>query len=244
MPVEPLPCDPGGGTGEPSSSCCAPSITSVPLCREGGTPLLLVLRSSCVCDGAAATDPEVAGWIDPATGTYTAGPAPAGSVPCPSSDCASVSVLQLCDNTPDGQCSPFLRHMVHDCDGQVTAATDTALDGTTPYAPAGAVGDCDDCRCPDIPLCPQLLGLAGPELWTMPVGAESLAVTVACGPVTITDCAGNATVVNECGASFSWAAPPAECGPGTLCGPVTIDVAEGAAVYLNFLTPCAQGDAS
>ncbi|MFJ7489685.1 hypothetical protein ACIQZB_00240 [Streptomyces sp. NPDC097727] len=243
MPVEPIPCAPGGGVDPGSSSCCAPSITSIPLCREDGTPLLLVLRSACTCDGAEAADPEVAGWIDPATGIYTAGAAPAGSGPCPSSDCASVSVLRLCDHIPAGEPLPFLRHLVHDCDGQVTAATDTALDGTTPYTPTGDVGECDECR--PAPMCPQLLGLAGPETWTMPEGTESLTVTVVCGPVTVTDCAGNATTINECGTSFSWAAPATgACEPAALCSPFTVDVPEGAAVYINFVSPCGMGDAS
>lgn len=306
MAVEPIPCAPGGGGGgDPGPSCCAPSITSVPLCQEDGTPLLLVLRSPCVCDGAAAADPEVAGWIDPASGTYTAGPAPAGAGPCPSSDCASVTVLRLCDTTPE-ECLPFLRHLVHNCDGQVTASTDTAADGTTPYTLVGEAIDCDDCPCPPktrvvplcdyegpgptpvrqflrhvvydctsgtvleqrdtlldgatpytpvgevadcdtcrpTPMCPQLLGLTGPEVWEMPEGTESLAVTVACGPVTVTDCTGMATVVNEPGASFNWAATPGDCAPGRLCRPFTVTVPEGAAVYLTLLTPCDLGDVS
>ncbi|WP_086778056.1 hypothetical protein [Streptomyces griseus] len=304
MPVEPLPCDNGGG-GTPGPSCCAPSITSVALCQEDGTPLLLVLRSDCACDGAQPGAPEVAGWIDPATGAFTAGPAPAGAGPCPSSSCASVTVLRLCDSTDDGECVPFLRHLVHDCDGQVTASTDTGTDGTTPYAVVGQSIDCDDCPCVDgtkvvplcdyqldgssvpflrhltydcttgvvteqtdtetdgttpyaptgdvgecgecrpAPMCPQLLGLSGPETWDMPEGTESLAITVACGPVTVTDCAGNTTVINECGSAFSWAAPSTgACEPAALCSPFTVDVPEGAAVYINFVSPCGMGDVS
>lgn len=303
MPVEPIPCAPGGGGGDPGPSCCAPSITSVPLCEEDGSPLLLVLRSGCACDGAAPGDPEVAGWIDPATGTYTAGPPPAGAGPCGAGDCATVTTLRLCDQGAE-DCTPLLRHLVHDCTGAVTASTDTALDGTTPYTPIGPVGDCEDCPCEDgrktLPLCdyqpdgssrpflrhltydcttgvvteqhdteldastpytpagevgecgqcrpalmcPQLLGLAGPESWTMPEGTESLAVTVACGPITVTDCTGMATVINESGTSFSWAAPPGDCQPGRLCTPLTVDVPEGAAVYLTLLTPCDLGDVS
>ncbi|WP_309317394.1 hypothetical protein [Streptomyces salinarius] len=305
MPVEPVPCVPGGG-GEPPPSCCAPSIASTPLCLDDGTTILLVLRSACACDGAAPAPPEVVGWIDPATGTFTEGQAPAGAGPCGADDCASVSLLRLCDQTPDGDCVPFLRHLVHDCEGTVTTSTDTALDGTTPYTPTGTAGDCDDCpcgpctkvlplcdylgpgptpvvpflrhlvydctsgavleqtdtltdgstpytpvgeiancgECRPTPMCAQLLGLSGPELWSMPEGTESLAVTVACGPVTLTDCAGNTTTVNECGATFSWAAPPGDCQPGQLCTPFTVDVPEGSAVYLNLLAPCDLGDVS
>lgn len=306
MPVEPIPCAPGGGNGgDPGPSCCAPSIASTPLCREDGSTILLVLRSGCACDGAEPTPPEVAGWLDPATGTFTEGAAPADAGPCGADDCASVSLLRLCDQTEE-ECVPFLRHLVHDCDGTVTASTDTTLDGVTPYAPAGEVGDCEDCpcgpctkvlplcdylgpgptpvvsflrhlvydcttgvvqeqtdtltdgttpytpagevgecgQCRPTPMCPQLLGLSGPETWSMPEGTESLALTVACGPVTVTDCAGMATVINECGASFTWSAPPTECAPGRLCTPFTVEVPEGAAVYLSLLTPCDMGDVS
>ncbi|MET7809754.1 hypothetical protein ABZT26_02705 [Streptomyces sp. NPDC005395] len=302
MPVEPLPCAPGSG-GEPGPSCCAPSIASTPLCLDDGSTILLVLRSACACDGAEPAAPEVVGWLDPATGQFTEGQAPDGAGPC-RDECASVSLLRLCDETEDG-CTPFLRHLVHDCTGTVTTSTDTTLDGTTPYTPAGTVIDCDDCPCGpqtkvvplcdyagpgptpvtpflrhlvydcttgDVleqhdtltdgatpytatgevadcgdcrptPMCPQLLGLSGPELWQLPEGVESLAITVACGPVTITDCAGNATTVNECGAGFSWAAPTGDCAPGSLCTPFSVDVPEGSAVYLNLLAPCDLGAA-
>ncbi|MGW4731831.1 hypothetical protein ACWEQC_22155 [Streptomyces shenzhenensis] len=204
-----------------------------------------MLRSACTCDDAAPIAPEIVGWIDPASGVFTPGPAPAGAGPCGVDDCATVNLLRLCDQTPGGDCVPFLRHLVHDCGGGVAASTDTTLDGTTPYTPTGIVGDCTDCdECRPVQLCPQLLGISGPDSWTMPDGTESLAVTVACGPVTITDCAGSTTVVNECGTSFQWSAPPGDCQPGSLCTPFTVDLPEGAAVYINFLSPCDQGDES
>lgn len=37
---------------------------------------------------------------------------------------------------------PFLRRICRDCAGAVVSLTDTELDGTTPYAPAGTVGVC------------------------------------------------------------------------------------------------------
>lgn len=303
MPVEPMPCAPGGG-GEPAGpSCCSPSVTSTPLCLPDGSTILLVVSSPCSCGGQPAGDPQVAGWIDPATGVLTPGPAPDGAGPC-SADCASVTVLRLCDQTGD-DCVPFLRHLVHDCDGQVTSHSDTTLDGTTGYTPVGVVGDCDDCPCPPktkiiplcdylgpgpqpvvqflreivydcdtgrvleqtdtlpdgtpytpqgevgecgqcrpVPMCPHLVGLSGPDVWELPEDAESLSITVVCGPVTITDCTGQPTVINECGAVFSWSAPAAQCAPGRLCGPVTVDLPEGSAVYINYLAPCSVGDDS
>lgn len=307
MAVEPVPCSPGGG-GDPVevTTCCAPSIAATVLCREDGSPVLLVVRSACTECGQDPADPAVVGWTDPATGVFTAGPAPADAGPCGPGDCASVSLLRLCDQIPDGECTPFLRHLVHDCDGTVTTSTDTTTDGVTPYTPAGEVGDCEDCpcgpctrvvplcdylgpgptpvvqflrhlvvdcttgvvqeqtdtlldgttpytpvgevgecgQCRPTPMCAQLLGLSGPETWSMPEGTESLALTVARGPVTVTDCQGMATTINECGASFSWSAPSTECAAGRLCTPLTVDVPEGAAVYLNLLTPCDMGDVS
>lgn len=142
MPVEPQPCAPGGG--DTDEGCCSPSITSQPLCRADGTPILLVVRSGCACGSTPAGDPETAGWIDPVTGTFTPGPAPAGAGPCDGA-CLDVTTVQLCDLTPGGGCVPFLRHLVRDCDGAITSTTDTALDGTTAYTVAGAAGDCSAC---------------------------------------------------------------------------------------------------
>ncbi|WP_329368727.1 hypothetical protein OG896_24550 [Streptomyces sp. NBC_00669] len=245
MPVQPLPCGPAGGgesPGEPAVSCCSPSITSTSLCRPDGSPVLLMVRSPCVCGPTPPADPEVVGWIDPASGVFTAGPAPAGSGPCTQAGgCGSVAVVELCDVHPDGTITRFLRHLIHDCGGTVTGTTDTATDGRTAYTPTGEVGECPECE--PVPMCPQLLGITGPEMWTVPAGTESLAVSVTCGPVTITDCSGNATVINECGATFNWAATGTRCEPGQLCGPVTVDVAEGATVYVQWLSPCG-GDES
>src|SRR5690606_3485655 len=107
---------------------------------------LLVLRSACADCGGTAADPEVAGWIDPSTGTFTAGAPPADAGPCQAGDCASVSLLRLCDQTPD-DCVPFLRHLIYTCDGQVTTSADTATDGTTPYTVQGEAIDCSECPC-------------------------------------------------------------------------------------------------
>ncbi|MFJ3274019.1 hypothetical protein [Streptomyces sp. NPDC086776] len=243
MPVQYLPCAPGGGNPSPGESCCSPAITSTSLCQADGSPVLLLVRSPCVCGTTPPEDPEVVGWIDPTTGAFTPGPAPAGSGPCTQAGgCGSVAVVELCDVQPDGTQVRFLRHLVHDCDGTVTGTTDTATDGTTTYTPTGEVGECTECE--PVPMCPQLLGITGPDTWTVPAGTESLAVTVTCGPVTITDCSGNATVVNECGAAFNWAATGTRCEPGELCGPVTVDVADEATVYVQWISPCGQGDES
>lgn len=236
MAVEPLPCACGGGT--PTDSCGAATV--LPLCDQTPSgeciPFLRHLTHDCTGQVTGATDTTTDG-VTPYTPTGVVG----SCEECPCQD--GEKVAPLCDYQPDGSSVPFLRHLTYDCTtGQVLDQTDTTTDGVTPYTPVGEVGDCGQCR--PTPMCPQLVGLSGPETWTMPEETESLSVTVACGPVTITDCSGNTTVVNECGTTFRWAAPPADCRPGRLCGPVTIDVPDGAAVYINVLTPCALGDVS
>ncbi|MDH6189130.1 hypothetical protein EES44_24310 [Streptomyces sp. ADI96-15] len=239
MPVEPLPCAPGEGPGPGPGPECGAAVV-LPLCDQtpdGCTRFLRHLVHDC--DGVVTGSSDTA-----ADGTtpYT----PIGEVgdceDCPCGPCTKV--LPLCDYLGPGPepVTPFLRTVVYDCEtGDVQEETDTLPDGT-PYTPLGEVGECGQCR--PTPMCPQLLGLSGPELWSMPEGTESLALTVACGPVTVTDCAGNATVINECGTAFNWSAPGGDCRPGRLCTPVTVEVPEGAAVYLTLLIPCDMGDIS
>lgn len=238
MPVEPLPCGPGGPGPDPEPGCGAAVI--LPLCDvtpDGCVPFLRHLAHDCdgVVTGQHDTRPD---GVTP----YT----PVGEVgdcdDCPCED--GEKVLPLCDYQPDGSSVPFLRHITYDPDtGQVVEQVDTETDGATPYTPVGEVGECGECR--PTPMCPQLVGMSGPDTWVMPEGTESLSINVACGPITVTDCAGNATVVNECGTGFQWSAPTTSaCAPPSLCGPFTVDVPEGAAVYINYLTPCTAGDAS
>lgn len=236
MPVEPVPCAPGG---EGSPAECGSAVV-LPLCDQtpGGECVPFLRHLTHDCDG------QVTGQTDTATDGVTPY-TPQGTVgsceECPCED--ATKVLPLCDYQPDGTSIPFLRHVTYDCaSGQITGQTDTELDASTPYTPTGEVGECGQCR--PVPMCPQLIGLSGPEVWEMPEGTESVSLNVACGPVTVTDCAGNATVINECGTGFQWAAPPADCRPGTLCTPFTVDVPPGSAAYLTFLTPCTTGDAS
>lgn len=304
-PFQPLPCDDGGGQSPGGGGgCCSPSIASGRVCLPDGTPVLLVLRSGCADCGGAAADPEAAGWIDPATGAFTAG-LPPGAGPC-EQECGTVTVLRLCDVGDDsgGACVPFLRFLSVTCGGEVAATVDRAADGVTPYQVSGSVIECDDCPCTDgaksfglcdyqpdgtsvpfvrhvtydcmtglvvaqedtdasgapyypsgeigecgqcrpAPMCPRLLGLSGPESWEMPEGTESVSVTVACGPVTIIDCAGNPTRINECGTTFSWSAPPTGgCEAATLCSPFVVDIPADGAAYISFLAPCDLGDVS
>ncbi|MTE20283.1 hypothetical protein F0L17_14430 [Streptomyces sp. TRM43335] len=236
MAVEPLPCAPGGGT--PTDPPCG-AATVLPLCDQtpdGCVPFLRHLAHDCDGQVTAVTDTEPDG-VTPYTPVGVVGDCD----DCPCED--GTRVVPLCDYQPDGTSTPFLRHLTYDStSGQVTEERDTETDGVTPYTPVGEVGECGQCR--PTPMCPQLVGLSGPETWDMPEGTESLSITVACGPVTVTDCAGNSTVVNECNTAFRWSAPPGDCAPGRLCGPFTVDVPDGAAVYINFLSPCDLGDVS
>ncbi|MCF3960619.1 hypothetical protein [Streptomyces fuscigenes] len=131
-----------------------------------------------------------------------------------------------CDGAPPGEPGVV---------GWLNPTTGTFTPGPLP---AGA-GPCPDTAdCPPVPMCPQLLGLTGPETWSVPDRTESVSVTVACGPVTVTDCAGNATAINECGVGFSWSAPGTPCAPGVLCGSLAVDVPEGSAAYVQWSAPC------
>ncbi|PSK57984.1 hypothetical protein B0E38_01829 [Streptomyces sp. 111WW2] len=70
-----------------------------------------------------------------------------------------VEVVQLCDLVDGQEPVPFLRHLVYLPGATSPTVLDTALDGTTPYSPAGAVGACstpcavqsviEACRCDD-----------------------------------------------------------------------------------------------
>ncbi|MFB7496085.1 hypothetical protein ACFC09_15560 [Streptomyces sp. NPDC056161] len=84
------------------TACCSPSIASTPLCRADGTTVLLVVRSGCAECGQDAGDPAVAGWIDPASGTFTAGPAPADAGPCDTGGCCSPSITSTTLCRQDG----------------------------------------------------------------------------------------------------------------------------------------------
>jgi hypothetical protein len=97
MPVSPIPCAPGG-EGAAGSCSCSPSIATTPLCRADGTTVLVVVRSECVDCGDPAADPAAIGWVDPATGAYTAGPAPADAGPCAQGcSCSpSIATTPLC----------------------------------------------------------------------------------------------------------------------------------------------------
>lgn len=147
MPVSPVPCAPGDG-GTPGTCACAPSIASTPLCRADGTTVLVVIRSECADCGSPAADPAVIGWIDPATGTYTPGAAPADAGPCESGcSCSpSISTTPLCraDSTT---VLVVVRSDCADCD---TPAPDPGIVGwidplSGVFTPGAAPADAGPC---------------------------------------------------------------------------------------------------
>ncbi|WP_158697935.1 hypothetical protein [Streptomyces prunicolor] len=73
---------------------------------------------------------------------------PSGTVGVCDASAEEIDHLQqvLCDTAADGTVTQFLRHWtVDNTTGAVTAAGDTALDGTTAYTPTGTVGACQSC---------------------------------------------------------------------------------------------------
>lgn len=234
------PCSPGPG---PSPESCA-TVAVLRLCDHttdpdtGETACTEFLRFLPVdCEGTPGTP------VDRDRDGVTPYLPDGEVVDC--SDCACTSntkTLVLCDWQLDGTKMPFVRTLTYDCDtGEVLQQADSTPSGE-PYTPVGEVDDCDACH--PLPMCPQLVGISGPDTWTMPTRTESVTVTVVCGPVDITDCAGATTTVNECGTGFTWSAPPGDCIPGRLCGPFTVDVPYGSAAYIQLLGPCDLGDVS
>ncbi|MBL0777840.1 hypothetical protein G6541_11070 [Streptomyces albidoflavus] len=141
MPVQPIPCAPGGG-GDPGDNpgCCSPSIATTPLCREDGTSVLLVVRSGCEECGGPAADPTTVGWIDPATGTFTAGPAP-DAVPCDALTCVDTVCRQLCDDTDgDGEAdTTYTELWCVRADGSAELVLTYRGDPSQPYTPLAPV---------------------------------------------------------------------------------------------------------
>ncbi|MFC4060244.1 hypothetical protein ACFOWE_18220 [Planomonospora corallina] len=142
MPVEPQPCAPGGGSGPVEvTTCCSPSIASTALCRADGTAVLLVVRSGCVECGATAEAPAVIGWIDPATGAFTPGAAPADTGPCDTPGCVETICVQRCDDT-DGDGTADQAYSELWCvraDGTTELLLTYSGDPSAPYNPVSPV---------------------------------------------------------------------------------------------------------
>ncbi|MFB7114834.1 hypothetical protein [Streptomyces sp. NPDC056291] len=77
---------------------------------------------------------EVRGEVGTCSGDGSGG---GGAAPGPDTE-----VVQLCDVAGDGSSTPFLRQLTFQPGEDTPTVTDTALDGVTPYSPAGTVGTC------------------------------------------------------------------------------------------------------
>lgn len=123
-----------------------------------------------------------------------------GSVAIASSD---AEFVVLCDDDGAGTLTPFLRRYTVE-DG-LTVATDTELDGTTAYTPAGTVVRCDADEPPVV--APQLdstvQGQTGAGTVTIPAGARSVTVNVYSGAPTVA-IGGGTAVALPAGTSLSW----------------------------------------
>ena len=130
--------------GPCSAGCsCSPSISTTPLCRPDGTSVLVVVRSDCTDCDAPSPDPAVVGWIDPGTGAFTPGPAPADVIPCDALSCVDTLCRQRCDDTNgDGQADAVYSELW--CvrqDGSAALLLTYQDDPSTPYTPTAPV-DC------------------------------------------------------------------------------------------------------
>ena len=139
----PVPADAGPCSATAGCSC-APSIATTPLCRADGTSVLVVVRSDCADCDTPASDPAVVGWIDPATGVFTPGAAPADAVPCEALTCATTVCRQRCDDT-DGDGQPDATYSELWCvhvDGTADLVLTYQDDPAVPYTPVAPV-DCE-----------------------------------------------------------------------------------------------------
>ncbi|WP_233646818.1 hypothetical protein [Streptomyces sp. BSE6.1] len=122
----------------------------------------------------------------------------------------------LCDVTDDVS-TPFLRRYATAASGAVTA-TDTALDGVTPYAVTGTVGVCTVPDAEPVDVTAHGVQDTGWALADEP-GTVSVTLLVYAGTVTVTT--GEGTLTVPAGASLSWSAKDE---PGAvLSGTLTVD---------------------
>jgi len=127
----PIPGD-CGGTGCPEYT--TPTAT-VGLCLSDGTPIAVVVTRDC--DGVVTGD----GWIDLASGIFTAGNPPGGTIACGDNYSFALSGW-LCDVLGDGSVAGIaLVQIERDAQGAVIGITLIGVDGL-PYVPQGTMERC------------------------------------------------------------------------------------------------------
>ncbi|MER7477438.1 hypothetical protein ABTX60_07245 [Streptomyces sp. NPDC126510] len=136
------------------SGCCGQS----PVVISGPTPSRVNVETEILCDVLADGTVAATVLLEPVydtssgarVGTRTVDPVTGAAYTvqgtlqtCATAPpCQTCETLQLCDTAADGAVTLFLRTICRNCAGQVTTTTDTTLDGTTAYTPAGTVGEC------------------------------------------------------------------------------------------------------
>lgn len=152
----------------------------------------------------------------------------AGSISITGSD---AEFAFLCDDDGAGAVTPFLRRYTTSSTGAVTV-TDTELDGSTPYAPAGTVG-----ACAAPAAAPVELAAHGTQdtAWSLAAnpGTVSVTLVVYAGAVTATTAEGALTV--PAGATLTWSGED-EPGGGLLAGTLSIDGAAPASWHVIWTT--------
>jgi hypothetical protein len=106
------------------------------MCRADGTTVLVVVRSDCADCDTPAPDPAIVGWIDPRSGVFTPGAAPADAGPC-TTDCIDTVCRQRCDDT-DGDGAPDATYSELWCikaDGTAELVLTYQDDPSAPYTP-------------------------------------------------------------------------------------------------------------
>lgn len=107
-----------------------------------GAQFLRTITTDCVTGAVlAVTDTTFDGGPYTVTGQAAQCMSPSGGTVVPGT-CTDIETLPLCDTAADGTVIAFLRHLTYRCDGTLTGTADTTLDGTTPYAVVGTVGQC------------------------------------------------------------------------------------------------------
>ncbi|MDX3067817.1 hypothetical protein PV518_37625 [Streptomyces sp. ND04-05B] len=175
-------------------------------------------------DPCGGTAPELVGtYLD---GDLTQPYTPVAPVDCTAADVSEAEPLLLCDSG-----TPFLRHIRYADDGTPMSVLDTTLDGTTPYTPAGTVGQCTDT------VTPRTVTPHGTQntAWNLAAnpGTQSVTLLVYSGTATVTTAEGNLTV--PAGATLTWGVDGDSVDSG-LTGTLSIAGAAGASWQVLWTT--------
>lgn len=239
MPVVPMPCGPSGDSPGPGpgagETCCAPSITTTPARLEDGTPIVLVLRAACMCGDEPETPPVVAGWLDPATGTYTPGAAPDG-VGLPSIPATVLEECRCDDADVDGVADTDYVELiaVDPLTGDLASIGTYLPDLSGRYEPVSPIG-CEDASVgaePATGVQVHRLELAAGQMWSAATVSrlQSVTATAHGGAGTVTTADGPSTL--HMGESVTWSV--ARDGDASLTGPLVVSAGGTGTVTVTY----------